>query len=321
MTLTNIALIGVAVVAIFGAAGAFAVAYRRSQAVERPDPLAGVSAETRAADKPLRSIVVTPSVETSATVVEEPVSIPRPADESTPLPAFGGTPRNASLGGEAAGPPEEPGDMPEIAVHILERQRIVEVSPEEGGVTRRQFFNRAITATFGSFLALQGVFYLAFFWPKLTGGFGADIDVGPVADLRTQVFASDGSVLPLFIPEARAYLVPAPANLSEQFEGRSVAAEGLMALYMRCVHLGCRVPWCAPSQGFECPCHGSRYNGVGEYFGGPAPRNLDRFILEVVGSNLIIRTGSIIETPRAPRPSVEYPQGPSCIAAVAETEA
>ena len=31
MTVTNLALIGVAVVAIFGAAGAFAVAFRRSQ--------------------------------------------------------------------------------------------------------------------------------------------------------------------------------------------------------------------------------------------------------------------------------------------------
>jgi cytochrome b6-f complex iron-sulfur subunit len=192
------------------------------------------------------------------------------------------------------------------------------VSPEEGGVSRRQFFNRAITATFGTFLAAQGLYYLAFFWPKLTGGFGADIDAGPVADLRTQVFTPAGGILPLFIPEARAYLVPAPEQESAQFEGQSVETDGLMALYMRCVHLGCRVPWCAPSQGFECPCHGSRYNSVGEYFGGPAPRNLDRFVVENQGGNFIIRTGSIIQTPRAPELSVQYPQGPSCISAVAE---
>jgi cytochrome b6-f complex iron-sulfur subunit len=210
---------------------------------------------------------------------------------------------------------EEPAAV--ASVHIVESQRIVEVSPEEGGVTRRQFFNRAITATFGSFLALFGLTSLAFFWPKLTGGFGADIDAGPVADLRGQVFTTTGAVLPLFIPEARAYLVPAPATLSDQFEGKSVAAEGLMALYMRCVHLGCRVPWCAPSQGFECPCHGSKYNSIGEYFAGPAPRNLDRFVVEVRGANLWIRTGSIIQTPRAPERSVDYPQGPSCIGAVA----
>ena len=95
-----------------------------------------------------------------------------------------------------------------------------------------------------------------------------------------------------------------------------------MALFQRCVHLGCRVPWCSPSQGFECPCHGSKYNAVGEYFGGPAPRNLDRFVVELVGNNFIIKTGSIIQTPRAPTLSSKYPQGPSCIAAApAEPEA
>jgi len=294
MTLTTIALIAVAVVAILGAAGAFAVAYRRSQTVEeKPDPFIGVSRETRAADRQFTPIVVDARVDAPEDV-EELVEEVEPEDV-------------------------EQEDM--ASVRIVEAQRIVEVSPEEGGVTRRQFFNRAITVSFGSYLVLFGLTGLAFFWPKLTGGFGADIDAGPVSDLRRQVFTSTGATLPLFIPEARAYLVPAPAQLSAQFEGNSVAAEGLMALYMRCVHLGCRVPWCAPSQGFECPCHGSRYNAIGEYFGGPAPRNLDRFVIEVRGNNLWIRTGSIIETPRAPERTVEYPQGPSCIGAVAATEA
>jgi cytochrome b6-f complex iron-sulfur subunit len=293
MTLTNAALIAVAVVAILGAAGAFAVAYRRSQTVEKPDPLAGVSPETRAADTG-RAVVIPPR--------------PEPAPDAEPV-----------AEAEAEPEPESEPEEADAVVEILETQRIVEVSPEEGGVSRRQFFNRAITATFGTFLAAQGLYYLAFFWPKLTGGFGADIDAGPVTDLQTQVFTPAGGVLPLFIPEARAYVVPAPDQLSPQFEDRSVATDGLMALYMRCVHLGCRVPWCAPSQGFECPCHGSRYNAIGEYFGGPAPRNLDRFVLENQGGRLIIRTGSIIETPRAPELSVQYPQGPSCISAVAAT--
>jgi cytochrome b6-f complex iron-sulfur subunit len=297
MNLTTLALIAVAVVAILGAAGAFAVAYRRSQTVEKPDPFIGVSRETRAADRQFTPIVVDAPVQAPEQVEE--AALP-PVDEMS------------------VGPPAEQGDA---SVQIVEAQRIVEVSPEEGGVTRRQFFNRAITASFGSFLALFGLTGLAFFWPKLTGGFGADIDAGPVTDLRRQVFTSTGAVLPLFIPEARAYLVPAPDPLSEQFEGNSVAVDGLMALYMRCVHLGCRVPWCAPSQGFECPCHGSKYNSIGEYFGGPAPRNLDRFVIEVRGNNLWIRTGTIIQTPRAPERTVEYPQGPSCIGAVAVAQA
>ena len=162
MTLTNAVLIAVAVVAILGAAGAFAVAYRRSQAAEKPDPLAGVSAETRAADTGT-AVVIPPRPAPVAEVEPEPVP-PSPAEPA---------------------PVEDEADA---VVEILETQRIVEVSPEEGGVSRRQFFNRAITATFGTFLAAQGLYYLAFFWPKLTGGFGADIDAGPVSDLRNQVF-------------------------------------------------------------------------------------------------------------------------------------
>ena len=53
--------------------------------------------------------------------------------------------------------------------------------------------------------------------------------------------------------------------------------EGFVALYQKCPHLGCRVPWCQTSQWFECPCHGSKYNRVGEKKGGPAPRGMDRF--------------------------------------------
>ena len=117
------------------------------------------------------------------------------------------------------------------------------------------------------------------------------------------------------LPEHPSDPVAVVTSLADTLE-----AGGLMALFQRCVHLGCRVPWCATSQGFECPCHGSRYNAVGEYFAGPAPRNLDRFGVEVDGPNFIIKTGTIIQTPRAPSKSVVYPQGPTCISAVAGAE-
>src|SRR5207253_1141949 len=68
--------------------------------------------------------------------------------------------------------------------------------------------------------------------------------------------------------------------------------KGYVALYQKCVHLGCRVPWCESSQWFECPCHGSKYNRVGEKKGGPAPRGLDRFVLEVSGGQITVDTAS-----------------------------
>lgn len=282
MSFTDMILIGVAVFAVLGAVGAFTIAFRRSQ-VGKPDPTAGISDETRKADKSMAGVRVEPL----PTAEEEIVEVVEDA-EPEPVPA---------------------------GIEIVETQRIVEVSPEESGVTRRQFFNRAMNATFFSFMGGLGIYSLAFFWPKLSGGFGTDVDAGAVSDIANQVFAPDGSIIPLFVPEGRAYVVPSPAALSEQFAGKGVEANGLMALFQRCVHLGCRVPWCAPSQGFECPCHGSKYDSIGEYFAGPAPRNLDVFGVEVVNGRFIIKTGSIIETPRAQTLSVKYPQGPSCIGA------
>ncbi|MEX1037675.1 MAG: ubiquinol-cytochrome c reductase iron-sulfur subunit [Acidimicrobiia bacterium] len=299
MSAENLILIGVAVVALIGAIGAFAIAFKRSQ--PEPDPLEGLSPETRKADRSMVGVRVEP-IATTAEVVEEPEE-----DE-------------VEVVVEDVEDVEEPEEEPH-GVEVVKEERVVEVSVEEAGVSRRQFFNRAILATFGSFLALMGVDSLAFLWPKLSGGFGADIDAGAVTDLQAQSVTSDGSIIPVFVPEARAYVVPAPTSLSEQYEGRDVEAAGLMALFQRCVHLGCRVPWCGPSQGFECPCHGSKYNAIGEYFAGPAPRNLDRFVVEVIGGRFIIKTGTIIETPRASTLSINYPQGPSCIGATVASEA
>lgn len=286
MTFTNAVLIGVALFAILGALAAFGIAYQRSRPPEDETPGSGLSDETLRADKSMEGVRVEP--------------IP---DEGSETDAQ-----------EAAVEQEMPASV-SPAVAVVETQRVVEVSPEESGVSRRQFFNRALGGAFFAFLGLQGVYYLAFFWPKLSGGFGTDVDAGDIAEISGQVFTSDGAILPLFVPDARAYVVPAPPVESEQFAGTGVQVNNLQALFQRCVHLGCRVPWCGPSQGFECPCHGSKYNSVGEYFAGPAPRNLDRFEVENRGGRLIIKTGTIVETPRAPSLTTSYPQGPSCIGA------
>ncbi|MPZ51501.1 MAG: hypothetical protein GEU79_02005, partial [Acidimicrobiia bacterium] len=124
---------------------------------------------------------------------------------------------------------------------------MVEVPPEESGVTRRQFFNRAISTGFFSYLGIFSLGSLAMLWPKLSGGFGADVVAGNINDLTTEVYNPDRTVVPVYIPEARAYIVPAPSDLGEQFSDLGVAAGGLIALYQRCVHLGCTVPWCESS--------------------------------------------------------------------------
>ena len=44
--------------------------------------------------------------------------------------------------------------------------------------------------------------------------------------------------------------------------------DGFSALSLLCTHLGCAVK--ENSQGFECPCHGSRFNANGTVQNGPA---------------------------------------------------
>ena len=203
------------------------------------------------------------------------------------------------------------------SIKIEEKVVYEEISEEERYITRKQFLGKALGGTFGAFMGIQALAWLGFLWPKVSGGFGSKVDAGKIEDLKNQIIQADGSVIPAFIPEARAYILPFSESTAgdSQFTDGSTIAEGLVAVYQRCVHLGCRVPWCNTSQGFECPCHGSKYNMVGEYYAGPAPRNLDRFVVSVSSSGkLIIDTGTIIESPRAPGLSVKYPQGLSCIA-------
>jgi cytochrome b6-f complex iron-sulfur subunit len=175
----------------------------------------------------------------------------------------------------------------------------VPVDEEELGITRRQFFNRGILTGLGIFAAGMGAAMLGFLWPSSAGGFGAKIDVGSEDDAKAEF----DKKLPFYNAGAKTYIVPYPKDDVSQAEAvydpRIVAGmeKGYVALYQKCVHLGCRVPWCETSQWFECPCHGSKYNRVGEKRGGPAPRGLDRFPLEVSGGQITVDTGTIVQGP------------------------
>lgn len=49
-------------------------------------------------------------------------------------------------------------------------------------------------------------------------------------------------------------------------------SDGIHAISSICTHLGCIVY--TTDWGFQCPCHGSKYNRTGKVIAGPAPRNL-----------------------------------------------
>jgi cytochrome b6-f complex iron-sulfur subunit len=161
-----------------------------------------------------------------------------------------------------------------------------------------------------------GAACLGFLWPTLSGGFGSKIRAGSLSDILGQIADSRE---PYYVPEGRFYLVPYPESAvpkAEQvYQGGVLAGmeSGVTALYQKCVHLGCRVPWCKPSQWFECPCHGSRYNRVGEKTGGPAPRGLDRFPVEVSGGVVTVDTGALsIGPPIGTNTTGQGAEGPHC---------
>lgn len=62
--------------------------------------------------------------------------------------------------------------------------------------------------------------------------------------------------------------------------------QGLYAISTVCTHLGCVVTH--SDQGFECPCHGSRYNAAGYVLKGPARLPLNYLELTLLPDGLVM---------------------------------
>jgi len=184
-------------------------------------------------------------------------------------------------------------------------------------VTRREFFRRSLLSSLGLFAAQFGAASVAFLWPNLRGGFGSVIDLGLSPE---EVVASiNEERQPFYFGAGRFYLVQYDASEDKEGLYDGLLDGGLMALFQRCVHLGCRVPFCEQSQWFECPCHGSKYNRAGEYRDGPAPRGLDRFAVRIEDGVVKVDTSAIVQGPaRDVVTTQREPEGAFCINIEAE---
>ena len=183
-------------------------------------------------------------------------------------------------------------------------------------VSRRDFFRRSLIVSFAVFAAEFGGATIAFLWPNLKGGFGSVIAAGNIDDILAEI-ADTGA--PVYNGAGRFYLVPYDGTPTGgiDYAAEGVTAQGIMPLYQRCVHLGCRVPFCGSSKWFECPCHGTKYNEAGEYRLGPAPKGLDRFKIMIDDSgNVSVDTSTIVSgPPRGTETVNQPPQGAFCVAA------
>lgn len=179
------------------------------------------------------------------------------------------------------------------------------------GPSRRQFLKWTMGLGWLGVLSAFGTASLAFIWPNLRSGFGARLPMGTPEDISTEIDANEGR---FEFPEGRALVVRYDASLDPEGEYAEITNDaGFMALYQKCVHLGCKVPWCAESQWWECPCHGSKYNRWGEWQDGPAPRGLDRFAVEVVDGQVVLDTSVVVPgPPRTTQVLNQPPEGPHC---------
>lgn len=189
--------------------------------------------------------------------------------------------------------------------------------PEAVGVSRRQFFNRSAVTLMTVGSATFGVAIIGFLWPGSAGGFGGLITLGRRSELDGMIDEGQGFA---YFPGAQTWLTKYPgaalgAARSVYSPPELTAMEaGYVALWQTCPHLGCRVPECVTSQWFECACHGSQYNRVGEHKGGPAPRGMDRFPVVVDGDTITVDTSEVIDgPPRGTNTTGQEAEGPHCV--------
>jgi cytochrome b6-f complex iron-sulfur subunit len=169
------------------------------------------------------------------------------------------------------------------------------------GMSRRTLIRRSIGAAVGLWtLELVGGM-LGFLWPNLSRGFGGSITLGDLATVSGNpavagVTLSDGA--PAYYTLARTYVQlidPARGFVDGASADGTGDTTNVRTLYQRCPHLGCKPNFCTTNYWFECPCHGSRYDRLGQKVLelGPAPRSLDRFAHTVEGGVLTVDTSKV----------------------------
>ncbi|MGI8405019.1 MAG: ubiquinol-cytochrome c reductase iron-sulfur subunit [Thermomicrobiales bacterium] len=136
--------------------------------------------------------------------------------------------------------------------------------------SRRLFTRNAVLGGVGVILLESGAGFLYWMWPNKTGAFGGLISVAAASVPAV-------NKTPYRDAEGKFYIVH--------------TEDGVEALYWKCVHLGCTVPWVEGEHRFHCPCHGSIYQYDGTRVAGPAPRALDAFPVKVDDKgNLLVNT-------------------------------
>ena len=186
---------------------------------------------------------------------------------------------------------QSPGTTTRVAGRIEQARQ-----QEARKVSRRSFMRVSAFASLTLFMGAMTASFLHFFNLRSPTGFGGVINVGQG---RIPGAGED----PVRITEGKFWLVNLQGAQGD-VQGAG-GTGGLLALYWKCPHLGCSVPWNASFQGaqvnypgvvgwFRCPCHGSTYSRAGIRVFGPAPRPMDTMEIAINGDgSLGVNTGRI----------------------------
>jgi cytochrome b6-f complex iron-sulfur subunit len=154
------------------------------------------------------------------------------------------------------------------------------------GMNRREFINLGLAFSLAGLVGQAGVALFKFVKPRSEpGAFGDVVLAGQVEEFE-------------------------PGTVSQVQQGRCyisrLADGGFLALWQRCTHLGCTVPWREDEGRFNCPCHSSIFTTTGEVVSGPAPRPLDLFPIEIVDGEILVNTSQPITRNRFEPSQVTY---------------
>ena len=183
---------------------------------------------------------------------------------------------------EEAAPPEEQPAAEGLA------GALEDLGISSPALTRREFLYYAWASSMAVFLAGVGGATIWFARPRFREGEFGGVFIIPIEDIP----APDTN--PKEFAEGRFWLV----NIGDQTLNDPRQPEeyeldpGIRVLYKVCVHLGCLYKWVSINDRFECPCHGSKYLKSDARIDGPARRNLDQFLMQVVDAsgNVLVQT-------------------------------
>ncbi len=102
----------------------------------------------------------------------------------------------------------------------------------------------------------------------------------------------------VYVPAARGFVVSGP--------------NGPIALSAISPHLGERTLFCSSSGLFEEPQHGEKFDRLGDYPVGPAPRGMDHIGIQVRDGDVWVDPAMVSDGPPRGEPKAQPPTGPFC---------